>query len=70
LLSCVFDQVHVVLFEENHISDRCGSSEVGNPGTLGMKERATVRQRVVAGPKHQLSMEPLPFPCHPDRSEA
>jgi hypothetical protein len=50
--SCGFGQLHVVLFRENHISGAAESSEVGNPGTLGMtKERATVPERVVAGPK-------------------
>src|SRR5580692_6669626 len=50
--SCGFGQLHVVLFRENHISGPGESCEVGNPGTLGMtKERATVPERVVAGPK-------------------
>jgi hypothetical protein len=41
--SCGFDQLHVVLFGENHTSDAVESGEVGNPGTLGMtKERATL----------------------------
>ena len=40
---CGFDQLHVVLFRENHISGTGESGEVGNPATLGMtKERATV----------------------------
>ena len=37
--SCGFEQLHVVLFEENHISGTGESCEVGNPGTLGMTER-------------------------------
>jgi hypothetical protein len=36
---CGFEQLHVVLFEENHISGTGESCEVGNPGTLGMTER-------------------------------
>jgi hypothetical protein len=36
---CGFGQLHVVLFEENHISDRGGRDEVGNPGSLGMTKR-------------------------------
>ena len=37
--SCGFEQLHVVLFEENHISGTGESCEVGNPGTLGMTKR-------------------------------
>jgi hypothetical protein len=37
--SCCFEQVHVVLFDENHISGTGESCEVGNPGTLGMTKR-------------------------------
>ncbi len=37
--SCGFGQLHVVLFKENHISGRCESGGVGNPGTLGMTTR-------------------------------
>ena len=37
--SCGLGQLHVVLFKENHISGRCQSGEVGNPGTLGMTKR-------------------------------
>jgi hypothetical protein len=33
--SCGFEQQHVVLFEENHISGTGESCEVGNPVTLG-----------------------------------
>jgi hypothetical protein len=33
---CGFEQLHVVLFEENHISGTGESCEVGNPGTLLM----------------------------------
>ncbi len=36
---CGFEQLHVVLFEENHISGTGESCEVGNPGTLGMTKR-------------------------------
>jgi hypothetical protein len=34
--SCGFEQLHVVLFEENHLSGTGESCEVGNPGTLLM----------------------------------
>jgi hypothetical protein len=34
--SCGFEQLHVVLFRENHISSAGERCEVGNPGTLGM----------------------------------
>ena len=37
--SCGFERLHVVLFEENHISGTGESCEVGNPGTLGMTKR-------------------------------
>ncbi len=37
--SCGVDQLHVVLFKENHISGRGERGEVGNPGTLGMTKR-------------------------------
>jgi hypothetical protein len=37
--SGVFDQLHVVLFKENHISGRGERGEVGNLGTLGMTNR-------------------------------
>jgi hypothetical protein len=36
LESCGFEQSHVVLFKENHISGTGESCEVGNPGSLGM----------------------------------
>jgi hypothetical protein len=36
---CGFEQLHVVLFEENHIRGTGESCEVGNPGTLGMTKR-------------------------------
>jgi hypothetical protein len=36
---CGFEQLHVVLFEENHISGTGESCEVGNPSTLGMTKR-------------------------------
>jgi hypothetical protein len=36
---CGFEQLHVVLFEENHISGTGESCEAGNPGTLGMTKR-------------------------------
>jgi hypothetical protein len=46
---CGFEQLHVVLFEENHISGTGESCEVGNPGTLGMTKRRVVeRERTVA----------------------
>ena len=34
--SCGFGQLHVVLFEENHITGGGESGEVGNLGTLGV----------------------------------
>jgi hypothetical protein len=37
--SCGFDQVHVVLFAENHIPGRGECGEAGNLGTLGMTNR-------------------------------
>ena len=37
--NCGFEQPHVVLFEENHISGTGESCEVGNPGSLGMTKR-------------------------------
>src|SRR5450631_1741158 len=37
--SCGFGQLHVVLFNENHISGTGESGEVGNPGTLLMTKR-------------------------------
>ncbi len=39
LLSCGFDQVCVVLFEENHMLGRGEDAEAGNLGTLGMANR-------------------------------
>jgi hypothetical protein len=42
--SCDFGQLHVVLFKENHISDRGERGEVGNPGTLGMTKRRGLLQ--------------------------
>ncbi len=32
--SCGFNQLHVVIFSENHISGRGERGEAGNPGTL------------------------------------
>ena len=37
--SCGFEQLHVVLFKENHISGTGESCEVGNPASLGMRNR-------------------------------
>src|ERR1700738_5059000 len=36
---CGFEQLHVVLFEEKHISGTGESCEVGNPGTLASASR-------------------------------
>jgi hypothetical protein len=63
--SCGFEQLHVVLFKENHISGTGESCEVGNPGALprhagagGMTNRRGLlkgkgplpRDRAVVGP--------------------
>jgi hypothetical protein len=49
-----FEQLHVVLFEENHIRGTGESCEVGNPGTLGMTRKGqrstrTRAQRKICG---------------------
>jgi hypothetical protein len=47
---CGFEQLRVVLFEENHISGTGESCEVGNPGYArdDKKERVVERERTVA----------------------
>jgi hypothetical protein len=37
--SCGFERLHVVLFEENHISGTGESCEVGNPASLLVNNR-------------------------------
>src|ERR1700722_1906353 len=60
---CGFEQLHVVLFQENHISGTGKSCEIGNPGTLGMTKRRGLlkgkgplpRDRAVVGRRGRLS---------------
>jgi hypothetical protein len=62
---CGFEQLHVVLFEENHISGTGESCEVGNPGTLGMTKRRGLlkgkgplpRDRAVVGGRDVFSID-------------
>jgi hypothetical protein len=62
---CGFEQLHVVLFEENHISGTGESCEVGNPGTLGMTKRGGLlkgkgplpRDRAVVGQRGRRSID-------------
>jgi hypothetical protein len=66
---CGFEQLHVVLFEENHISGTGESCEAGNPGTLGMTKRRGLlkgkgplpRDRQLLGGEDEFSINNSPF---------